>query len=100
MLALAIFATSDGGTQLLDAILFHRGPVHPDVVRVNAPDRCHSERCELGAPITTSPPAEARLAVPRLEPPRRLATLPVPHDAPRAVAAVRPLGSRAPPSLS
>ncbi|MGH7582129.1 MAG: hypothetical protein ACREL5_02755 [Gemmatimonadales bacterium] len=100
VLALAIFATSVGGTQLLDALLFHRGPMRPDVVRISAPDRCHSENCELGAPMATSPPAQSRLAAPRFELPHRAAVALLPDDAPRAIAAPGPLGSRAPPALA
>jgi len=95
--ALAIFATSGGGTQLLDALVFHRSPARPDVVRVNAPDRCHSENCELGSPIAISPPEHPRLAAPRIQPEHRVAPILAPQDAPRTPFVTGSLGSRAPP---
>jgi hypothetical protein len=100
LLALALFALGGGAEQLLDAVLYHRGVAPVEQARVNAGDQCHSERCELGAPIATPPPAEPPPVDGRLEPPVRrtagvrfLAAL-------RATPAARAHAPRAPPSLS
>ena len=69
IVALALFATSDGGAQLLDALVFHSRPERPDVARLNSGDHCHAERCELGAPIASPPPLTLAIGVGRLEPP-------------------------------
>jgi hypothetical protein len=97
LLSLGLFATSAGGAQLLDAIVFHSGPVRVDVARFNAGDHCHSERCELGAPIVSPPPITPPAHGGRVEPPGRDVAAPAPADAPRGEAPAGPLGSRAPP---
>jgi hypothetical protein len=100
LLSLALFVTSGGGAQLLDAIVFHSGPVGVDVARVNAGDHCHAERCELGAPIASPPPLAPPVGDGRAEPPTNRVTGLAPADAPRSTVVAGPLGSRAPPVRS
>jgi hypothetical protein len=100
VVALALFATSGGGAQLVDALLFHSRPERPDAVRVNAGDHCHAERCELGAPIVSPPPPALAMDAGRLEPLSHRTIALVPADAPRNAVVAGPLGSRAPPVRS
>jgi hypothetical protein len=100
VIALALFATSGGGVQLVDALVFHSRPERPDAVRVNAGDHCHAERCELGAPIVSPPPPALAMGAGRLEPPSHRTIALVPADAPRSTVVAGPLGSRAPPVRS
>ena len=100
LFALALFATSDGGAQLLDAVIFHRHPAAPEVTRINSGDDCHAERCDLGAPIAAPPPVAPPNWGFRLEPAQRRIAIVAPADAPRTLLATSPLGSRAPPHLS
>ncbi len=101
LLALALFGTSDGGAQLLDAVVFHsHPPAHADVPRINDGDHCHAEKCDLGAPIASPPPVAAPIALVRLELIAFLVSIAIPTDAPRSALASSPLGSRAPPLRS
>jgi hypothetical protein len=100
LLALALFATSDGGAQLLDAVVYHSHPVKAETTRLNAGDHCHAENCELGAPIASPPPLTPPDVGDRFEPVYRRAVAVVPADAPRTTRPAVPLGSRAPPLQS
>src|ERR1017187_10074759 len=100
VIALALFATSGGGVQLVDALVFHSRPERPDAVRGNAGDHCHAERCELGAPIVSPPPPALAVGPGRLEPPSRRPIALAAADAPRSPVVPGPLGSRAPPVRS
>lgn len=95
--ALALFATSSGGEQLLDGLLFHRQPARPEMVRVNAGDQCHAERCELGVRIVSPPPLPLAMGDGRFEPPSRRFVILAPANAPPSAVAAGPVGSRAPP---
>lgn len=98
LLALAMFATSDGGEQLLDALLFHGRPAaSQDIPRVNDVDHCHAEKCELGAPIASPPPASPPDLAGRFETISFRVAVVAPSDPPRSAIANAPLGSRAPP---
>ena len=99
-LALLLFGLGNGGAQLLDAVVFHGGPAHAEVNRVNSGDHCHAEQCDLGAPIVSPPPVDPPLVAGRFAPPTRLALVQVPSDAPRSAAPAGPLGSRAPPRFT
>lgn len=100
VVALALFATSGGGVQLVDALMFHSRPEHTDVVRLNAGDHCHAERCELGAPIVSPPPPAPAISDGRFEPLSHRGIALAPVDAPRSTVVAGPLGSRAPPVRS
>ena len=92
LLSLVLFVTSGGGAQLVDAIVFHSGPVRVDVARVNAGDHCHAERCDLGAPIASPPPLAPPIGAGRTEPPSHRITALAPADAPRSAAVAGPSG--------
>jgi hypothetical protein len=98
--ALVLFGTGGGGDQLLDALVFHSRPEQPDVIRMNAGDHCHAERCQLGVPIVTPPPHAPAVGDGRFEPPSHRTIAAAPLDAPRSAVVAGPLGSRAPPVRS
>ena len=102
LLAVALFATSDGGAQLLDAVVFHSHPAQAGAegARLNAGDHCHAERCELGVPITSPPPITPPDVGDRFEPLYRRTVAVIPADAPRITVVTAPLGPRAPPAES
>jgi hypothetical protein len=97
LVALLLFGGNDGGAQLLDAVVFHRHSAPVEITRINAGDNCHSERCDLGAPIAAPPPVTAPGIGYRFEPVYRSAEPVAPADAPRLDLPAVPLGSRAPP---
>ncbi|HEY3934330.1 MAG TPA: hypothetical protein VGL65_06885 [Gemmatimonadales bacterium] len=102
LLALALFGMSEGGAQMLDAVVFHRHPVsaQSEIPRVNAPDHCHSEECDLGTPLAPPPPIAAPIAISQFVAITFRVPLPSPVDAPRCSLPNAPLGSRAPPHNS
>ncbi|HEY4320786.1 MAG TPA: hypothetical protein VGM77_06340 [Gemmatimonadales bacterium] len=98
LLAVALFIQGDGGAQLLDALVFHSRPATAiNGPRVNNDDHCHSERCDLGAPIATPPPVSPAPSVHRVEAVVFQVAVVLPVDPPRSVPSNAPLGSRAPP---
>ena len=97
LLALTLFAQGDGAMQLADALVFHTRTAHIEVAHVSAGDRCHSERCELGAPYASPPPIIPPEAGDRFAAVYRRAEPVAPAAPPRTLLRASPLGSRAPP---
>lgn len=100
LLAVLLFATANGGGQLLDAVLFHRGRVEVDAVRLNSGDRCHAEHCDLSVPPVTSLPASGEPGPGLLVPTGSVTGTPRPDRAPRPARVHRECTPRAPPALS
>lgn len=101
LLALTLFVFGSGGSQLADALVYHRGhATRPVVPHFCGEDGCHSERCDLGAPqASVTATASFDVADVLLLPVTVVAT--VPSATPRvALFLGRPLGSRAPPLSS
>ena len=98
LLAILLFGFGGGGAQLADALIYHNHPVpaSPDA-RLNAGDHCHSEKCDLGAPITSVPPVTLVSYAGRFALASRERLTPAPLDAPRTIVTIGALGSRAPP---
>ncbi len=101
MFAVLLFGLASGGAQLADALIYHNHPApHAADPRVNAGDHCHSERCDLGAPITTASPPSALPHAAHLAVASRTRAVAAPVDVPRTLRVSGSLGSRAPPVRS
>ncbi|MGH7523287.1 MAG: hypothetical protein ACREK8_03185 [Gemmatimonadales bacterium] len=98
LVAILLFAGSEGAPQLFDALAFHSGRrYHAEVLGLNNGKHCHAEKCDLGARIAPPPP----VSLPNLGDRFTLISFSVAVfgrcDPPRTVPANAPLGSRAPP---
>lgn len=100
---LAVILFLGGGTlvPLADAVVFHSGRARPGGNHIESTEAsCHVERCDLGSPVASAPPADAAFDFRLVAPPVRVVLAPAVAGAPRDRAPIGAFGPRAPPSQS